>query len=83
MEVAEEFRRLVEQSTIQSGTSKESVAITLSMGLAMVCPGDTAESIIDRSDQGVYRSKAAGRNHLSANEEEADQTASAVTDSVV
>ncbi len=82
MEIAEEFRRLVEQSTVQSGTSKESVAITLSMGLAMVCTGDTAESIIERSDQAVYRSKAAGRNHLSACQEDADQPPCAVTDTV-
>ena len=82
MEIAEEFRRLVEQSTVQSATSKESVAITLSMGLAMVCTGDTAESIIERSDQAVYRSKAAGRNHLSACQEDADQPPCAVTDIV-
>ncbi|MGC3965849.1 MAG: diguanylate cyclase [Pirellulales bacterium] len=40
----------------------EPVAVTISLGLAEVVPGDDADMVIRRADEALYLSKAAGRN---------------------
>lgn len=56
--VAERIRRAVE------GESKEAsgVSVTISLGVALYAPGDTAASLIDKGDDCLYRAKREGRN---------------------
>lgn len=60
--IAERFRMLVEQSSLK--VEARDHRVTVSMGVTLSRPGDTAESIVQRADGLMYRSKAAGRNHL-------------------
>jgi diguanylate cyclase (GGDEF)-like protein/PAS domain S-box-containing protein len=60
--IAERFRLLVEQSSLKVGSQDHRV--TVSMGVTVSRPGDTAETIVQRADSLMYQSKAAGRNHL-------------------
>ena len=46
------------------------VAISFSMGVAVPREGDSDESILQRADQALYRSKRAGRNSVAAEEAE-------------
>ena len=56
--MAERIRRAVE------GESKEAsgVSVTISLGVALYAPGDTAASLIDKGDDCLYRAKREGRN---------------------
>jgi len=58
--------RLAER--LSEGVRKEpllgSLALTVSVGLACWREGDTAEALIRRADEAMYRAKAAGRNRL-------------------
>lgn len=47
----------------------EATAITVSAGLAIVQPGDTAESLFDRADAALYASKNGGRNQFRCQEQ--------------
>ena len=60
----EQIRSAAETQTFSAASDDELVAITFSMGLAVVQEGDTAESIISRADAKVYEAKKAGRNCL-------------------
>jgi diguanylate cyclase len=46
------------------------VAISFSMGVAVPHQGDSDESILQRADQAMYRSKRTGRNHVVCEESE-------------
>lgn len=59
--LAEELRLSIEQESF--GVLLD---MTLSLGLAHYRPGDTRESIIERSDRALYQAKQAGRNRVSA-----------------
>uniref|UniRef100_UPI003F6C5FF1 GGDEF domain-containing protein n=1 Tax=Pseudomaricurvus sp. TaxID=2004510 RepID=UPI003F6C5FF1 len=43
---------------------KQSVALTLSIGLTECASDDTLESILHRADKAMYDAKAAGRNRI-------------------
>jgi diguanylate cyclase len=60
----------------------EEVSISFSIGVAAPRPGDTAESILERADRGLYKSKRLGRNRVQAEEfgEQAETAASGQTD---
>jgi diguanylate cyclase (GGDEF)-like protein len=61
--VSEKLRTLVSQSTVPvSGTG---IRVTISVGAAMVAPGDSPESLMKRADQQLYASKQSGRNRVS------------------
>ena len=59
---ASRFRGLVENSALLQGD--QSLAVTISVGATLVRPEDTLESMTQRVDQLLYRSKHAGRNSL-------------------
>ncbi len=40
--------------------------VTLSLGVADYSPGDTAEDIVRRADQALYRAKREGRNRVAS-----------------
>ena len=61
--IAERLRRRVAESPLTFGD--RSIALTVSMGAASLSSGDaSAEAVILRADEALYRAKAAGRNRL-------------------
>jgi diguanylate cyclase (GGDEF)-like protein/PAS domain S-box-containing protein len=60
---AERCRNLVARSTIPVADSR--VRVTVSIGAAMVAPGDSLESVVSRADRHLYASKQFGRNRVS------------------
>jgi diguanylate cyclase (GGDEF)-like protein/PAS domain S-box-containing protein len=52
---------LVEQTSIASNDER-TIALTISAGAALVRSGETAEALIQRADELMYRSKAEGRD---------------------
>ncbi|MGB5811950.1 MAG: diguanylate cyclase [Polyangiales bacterium] len=65
--VAERLRgRLANTPKVEGGPDQ----ITVSVGLAMLGPGSTAEALIEQADQALYRAKARGRNRVEVAGEE-------------
>ncbi|HUH98152.1 MAG TPA: diguanylate cyclase [Anaerolineales bacterium] len=60
--VAEKIRRLIEQAKIQEG--HRNLGVTISIGASVCQPDDTVESIIQRTDELMYKSKENGRNRV-------------------
>ncbi len=68
--IADRIRRIVERHNFDVGLVDERVAVTFSMGLATARSGDTTDSLIERADRSLYRSKQSGRNQLFSESEE-------------
>jgi diguanylate cyclase (GGDEF)-like protein/PAS domain S-box-containing protein len=62
METSERCRALVARSTVPVDSSQ--IKVTISVGVAMGAPGDSAESVLNRADQCLYSSKQSGRNRI-------------------
>jgi diguanylate cyclase (GGDEF)-like protein/PAS domain S-box-containing protein len=62
--VAERARVLVAESYHDTGD--DSVRVTVSIGVSMARPGDSAEALAKRADTNLYRSKESGRNRTTA-----------------
>jgi diguanylate cyclase len=71
-DVADRLRLEVECRNFEVSRGGERVSITFSVGLATVREGDTAESLIQRVDQAMYKSKQSGRNQTHASAEEGE-----------
>jgi diguanylate cyclase len=63
--VALRIREKVEHSNFAVGHNDAKIAVTLSMGLAVCRVQDSPESVIEKADAALYRSKQCGRNRLS------------------
>jgi len=61
--IAEKIRILVQHTQVPYDSV---LSVTASVGVTIVQPGDTAESIVDRADKRMYASKEAGRNRVTA-----------------
>ncbi|MCB9412078.1 MAG: sensor domain-containing diguanylate cyclase [Actinobacteria bacterium] len=70
---AERIRMLVANSWLQCGEAE--VRITVSVGATMATGDDTAESLLDRADRHMYRSKRAGRNRVTTDSDTLTVTA--------
>lgn len=64
MTAAERIRAAAESENFSAAGYGERIAITFSMGLAMVRDGDSVESLFKRADGALYQAKEAGRNCL-------------------
>ncbi len=65
--LAEQIRTTIAAARVRRGKNHESVGtITVSLGVAAWRPGEALESLIDRADQALYRSKREGRNRVTA-----------------
>lgn len=63
--LAEKIRKTVEGSRIKRVGSDEIVAtVTISLGVACRCPGESEQELIARADQALYQSKQQGRNRV-------------------
>jgi diguanylate cyclase (GGDEF)-like protein/PAS domain S-box-containing protein len=60
--VAEKLRALIEASVVKVG--EREVTMTISIGATLVRPVDTFDSLLERADDLLYRSKQAGRNQV-------------------
>lgn len=60
--VAEKLRALIQNSTIKVG--ERELTVTISIGATLVRPVDTFDSLLERADDLLYRSKEAGRNRV-------------------
>jgi len=58
--MAEKLRTLVQHSSLR--LKDKNVGVTISIGITLVRMEDTLNSIIDRADQNMYKSKRAGQN---------------------
>lgn len=63
-QIAEKLRMLVMSSGLTD--FKPVVRATVSIGAAIVVPGDTAESLVGRADKLLYESKSKGRNRVTS-----------------
>jgi two-component system cell cycle response regulator len=65
--IGERLRRNVSGEPIAIGSEQEPIHVTVSVGVATTSgPGDTAEMLIKRADQALYRAKKEGRNRVVA-----------------
>ncbi len=62
---AERLRAVVEAMEVADERGAR-IAVTASIGVASLRPGDTLSSLIGRADRAMYRSKSAGRNRVTA-----------------
>ena len=64
-QVAEKIRTTIAGSRIRRKDSQESIGqITVSLGVAAMRDGESAEGWFERADQALYSSKQAGRNRI-------------------
>ncbi len=64
--VAEKLRATIVETKVQDKDLE--LNITISIGATLIRPADTIQSLIDRADQLMYRSKRAGRNLVTIGE---------------
>ena len=60
--MAERLRSLVQAQPVQSGP--QSIALTVSIGVAMCVRGDSADAVLKRADTAMYLAKQNGRNRV-------------------
>ena len=64
--IAERIRRSVEESPLRSPTGGGwPIPVTVSIGIAVLAPGETLDAFADRADRAMYEAKRAGRNRVS------------------
>jgi two-component system cell cycle response regulator len=65
--IAERLRQSIETTPVRISRDPGSLKITISIGIAQAeGEGDTAESLLHRADQALYRAKRTGRNKVVA-----------------
>lgn len=74
--IAESIRSSFAESRLKKKGSQESIGeVTVSIGVGIFQVGDSPISIIERSDQALYKAKAAGRNRVVVSSSEPVKTA--------
>lgn len=67
--LAEQVRTTISSARIRRGGTNEMVgAITVSLGVAARRPAEDMQSLVERADQALYRSKTGGRNQVNVDE---------------
>jgi two-component system cell cycle response regulator len=64
--IGERLRRIVGGEPIAITSEKSPIRATISIGVATSGPADTAETLLKRADQALYRAKKEGRNRVVA-----------------
>lgn len=60
--VSERLRTLIEQTPMPIPVEPKTIKCTASLGISQLKPEDTAELLLSRADQGLYKAKDSGRN---------------------
>ncbi len=58
------IRNAIESANFDVGSDQGRVAVTVSMGMAFACKGDSVDSVFERADKALYKSKSGGRNQI-------------------
>ncbi|NQU22771.1 MAG: GGDEF domain-containing protein [Candidatus Nealsonbacteria bacterium] len=74
--LAETLRTGVADRASRVALRRGEVSVSLSIGVAVPCIGDTVETILARADEALYRSKHLGRNQVNCQLPQQDQTES-------
>jgi two-component system cell cycle response regulator len=61
--LAEKFRKLISNTQVPS--KEGPLHVTVSAGITVIRPSDTADSIVERADMLMYKSKRAGKDQVS------------------
>ena len=61
---AERVRRAIEREEYLGTDATGALRVTISLGVAILQPGDSLEGLIERADVALYQAKAAGRNQV-------------------
>lgn len=64
MERAETIRVKAAETASRISTRGVQIALSLSIGVVAAQPGDTPDTVLNRADQALYRSKQLGRNQV-------------------
>ncbi len=65
MAVAEDIRKKVSEKRFKLARTGQTIGqITVSLGVAAIRSGDSAETLVDRADQALYLAKNSGRNNV-------------------
>ena len=67
-ELAEDIRLLTADATSQIAVRGQQISVSVSIGVATPRGGDTLDSVFQRADQALYRSKRLGRNQVTCQE---------------
>ena len=62
--VAEKLRDRIESDTVPGGATQPGGRLTISLGVAALLPGETAEALLARADEALYAAKRHGRNRV-------------------
>jgi len=62
--VAEKLRQAIADQPVPLDKAGNTLAITISLGVASLNPDEAAEHLIERADQALYRAKHGGRNRV-------------------
>jgi diguanylate cyclase len=63
--IANEIRKTVEtKKIVQKSTGRDMGTVTLSLGVAVLRPGETVADVLNRADACLYAAKRAGRNRV-------------------
>lgn len=63
-EIAERVRAAVEAPTFGGGDGGPPIEVTVSIGLALLRPGESVFELVKRADLALYESKGSGRNRV-------------------
>jgi two-component system cell cycle response regulator len=66
LQIAERLRQKISDQPFPVQTEQGPLSVTVSIGAATSHGGDTAESLLKRADQALYRAKKDGRNRVVA-----------------
>jgi len=73
MELAEMLRSRTADETSRIAVRGEQVSVSLSIGVAAPREGDTLETVLDRADQALYKSKRLGRNQVNCQQPDREE----------
>ncbi len=63
-EVAERIRKSIDKTNFNISVEPKNIHCTVSIGAAVIIPGDTVASLLARADKGLYHVKNTGRNKV-------------------
>lgn len=83
LDIAETIRSRTAERASRVALRSEQVSVSFSIGVAAPRAGDTLESILDRADAALYRSKRLGRNRVQAEAPEGEKPPTPIPDTPV